>query len=543
MQSLPPAASAPPPGLGLKIADILRQQSPGEFARLHGKYQREHGMDPGDWAEQNFHIEDPCDIKPGEGYGKLLGPGLIRLFPIQKALLRAALDRTSEGFRWPTIVWSAVKKSGKSRIAAMVDCWAADQLGPYAEVYLAANDGKQSGDRLLQAIVKGMEVARKLQADTALTSWRYMKTSIKLPDGSFIEAIPVDPTGQAGGNPTVITVSEMWGYRLEDKQRLWAALTLSPTRRGHSFRWVDTYAGYEGESPILESLYEQGVNQGRYWVDWARDNHWANLGDDKKQREETIRLLDEQKIPLFVNEASRLWCYWETEPRFPWQTEAYYQEQAAALTDMEYRRVHKNEWVTSEDVFVPIEWWKGCEAGEFPPLQPGEQVVLGVDAAVSGDSFAVVGVTRHPAAPKTHVAVRYSRVWYPPKGGKLDFEPIDQEIRRFCAEHNVVEVAFDHWQMHKMATDQVKDYVAHWREFSQQGERLEADVQLYQLIRAREIVHDGTHGELTQHIANANSKMSKEEETRLRIVKSKRGKIDACVALSMAAHRCLYLNL
>jgi len=495
-----------------------------------------------DWGERYFYIEDPCDPASGDP----LTPGPIQLIPLQKALLKAALDIDLElGYRWQSIVYSATKKSGKSRLAAMVDAWVADQMGPYAEVYLAANDGKQSGDRLLNCIKRSMELNQKLGTGLRMARWRKRGETVVLPNGSVIEAIPVDPTGQAGANPACVTFSELWGYRLEHKARLWAALTLSPTKRGMSFRWVDTYAGYEGESETLENLYEQGVNQGRYWVDWARESHWVEMGkpEERKQREQVIATLDQDEIPLFVNEASRLWCYWETEPRFPWQTEAYYQEQAAALTDMEYRRVHKNEWVTSEDVFVPIEWWKGCQADEFPPLQPGEQVVLGVDAAVSGDSFAVVGVTRHPAAPETHVAVRYSRVWYPPKGGKLDFEPIDQEIRRFCAEHKVVEVAFDRWQMHKMATDQVKDYVAHWREFSQQGERLEADVQLYQLIRAREIVHDGTHGELTQHIANANSKMSKEEETRLRIVKSKRGKIDACVALSMAAHRCLYLNL
>jgi len=485
---------------------------------------------PADWGERYFYIEDPCDVETG----RQLTPGPIRLFSLQKALLKAALEITPElGFRWQSIVFSAIKKSGKSRLAAMVDAWVADQMGPFAEVYLAANDGKQSGDRLLNCIARSIELNQKLGTGLVMTRWKDRKTAISLPNGSVIEAIPVDPTGQAGGNPACVTFSELWGYRLEDKQRLWAALTLSPTKRGLSFRWVDTYAGYEGESNTLENLYDQGVNKGRLWVDWADEN-----------RIEYDPILREQEIPLFVNEATRLWCYWETEPRFPWQTEAYYQEQAGALTELEFRRVHKNEWVTSEDVFVPIEWWHGCAVETpFPPLQSSEEVILGVDAAVSGDSFAVVGVTRHPMAPGTHVAVRYSRVWYPPKGGELDFGPIDQEIRRFCGEHNVVEVAYDKWQLHKLATDQGKDYVAHWRSFSQGSERLESDVQLYQLIRAKECTHDGTHHELTRHIANANSKMSKEEETRLRIVKSKRGKIDACVALSMAAHRCLYLNL
>jgi phage terminase large subunit-like protein len=499
-------------------------------ARLKEWALRGTNLPAADWGERYFYIEDPCDVATGEP----LTPGPIRLFPIQRALLKSALDIDPElGYRWQSIVWSAIKKSGKSRLAAMVDAWVADQMGPFAEVYLAANDGKQSGDRLLNCVKRSIELNQKMQTGLAMARWRTVRETVALPNGSVIEAIPVDPTGQAGANPAAVTFSELWGYRLQDKERLWAALTLSPTKRGMSFRWVDTYAGYEGESPTLESLYDQGVTQGRYWVDWADENHV-----------EYDPILREQEIPLFVNEAARLWCYWETEPRYPWQTEEYYQEQAAALTELEYRRIHQNQWVTSEDVFVPIEWWHSCAVETpFPPLQSNEDVVLGVDAAVSGDSFAVVGVTRHPLARDVAVAVRYSRVWYPPKGGKLDFEPIDQEIRRFCSEHNVVEVAYDFWQLHKMATDQEKDYVAHWREFSQGSERRQADVQLYQLIRAKQCTHDGTHHELTRHIAAANSKMAKDEETRLRIVKSTRGKIDACVALSMAAHRCLYLNL
>ena len=498
--------------------------------RLHEWALRGTRIGAAEWGERYFYIEDPCDIESGQP----LTPGPIRLFPLQKALLESALEIVPElGYRWQSIVWSAIKKSGKSALAAMVDAWVADQMGPFAEVYLAANDGKQSGDRLLNRVKRSIELNKKLRTGLIMSGWADRKTYVGLPNGSVIEAIPVDPTGQAGANPACVTFSEMWGYRLADKQRLWAALTLSPTKRGMSFRWVDTYAGYQGESPTLESLYDQAVKGGRYWVDWADEN---GVGYDP--------ILRELEIPLFVNEASRLWCYWETEPRYPWQTPAYYQEQAASLPEIEYLRMHKNEWVTSEDVFIPIEWWHGCQVETpFPPMEPREELILGVDAAVSGDSFAVVGVTRHPLAHDTHVAVRYSQVWYPPKGGKLDFGPIEEEIVRLCKEYKVVEVAYDFYQLHRTATEMRQKQVAHWREFSQGQDRLKADAQLYQLIRERRVVHDGTHHELTKHIAAANSKMSKEEETKLRIVKSLRGKIDACVALSMAAHRCLYLNL
>jgi len=79
-----------------------------------------------DWAEKHFYIEDPCDIKTGLP----LAPGPMRLFPFQSAILEAALARNEQGkFTWQTVVFSAIKKSGKTRLSAMVDCWAAASFG------------------------------------------------------------------------------------------------------------------------------------------------------------------------------------------------------------------------------------------------------------------------------------------------------------------------------------------------------------------------------------------------------------------------------
>ncbi len=250
--------------------------------------------------------------------------------------MRSATERDSEGkFRWQTILWSAPKKSGKTRIAALVAAWLADTTGPYAEIYLAANDGKQSEDRILSTIGRCLELNPSL-------GWQRTKSKIVLPNGSFIEAIPVDPTGQAGANPTFVVFSEMWGYRLEHKERLWAQMTISPARRGRSLRWIETYAGYSGESPVLEHLYELGVKQGRRHPEFP-------------------------DLPVTVNETAALWCYWETEPRMPWQTEEYYRQEAAILSEAEFRRMHRNEWVTSEEAFVSMIWWDACQEALPPP--------------------------------------------------------------------------------------------------------------------------------------------------------------------------------
>jgi phage terminase large subunit-like protein len=67
---------------------------------------------------------------------------------------------------------------------------------------------------------------------------------------------------------------------------------------------------------------------------------------------------------------------------------------------------------------------------------------------------------------------------------------------------------------------------------------------LYDLIRDRQLHHDGTSQEMREHILNAAAQMAPKEDTKLRIVKKEaESKIDLVVALSMAASRCLFLNL
>jgi phage terminase large subunit-like protein len=71
----------------------------------------------------------------------------------------------------------------------------------------------------------------------------------------------------------------------------------------------------------------------------------------------------------------------------------------------------------------------------------------------------------------------------------------------------------------------------------------EWDKTLYDLIRDRRVSHDG-NADLRQHIANANAKLEKDQDSKLRIVKKTQSrKIDLAVALSMACWECLRLLL
>lgn len=457
--------------------------------------------DPIEWIESEFYIPE------------LAGP--IQLMPYQRAVLREAYRRDNRGhFVYSVVVWCDIKKSGKSSIAAATALERARRI-TYGSVKIVANDLKQADSRVSHYARRAIDLNPRLRDRVKSSPSGYR---IRFPNQAVVESIPVDPRGEAGGNDDLIIFSELWGMKNRAAQQMWTEMTLSPTKMGYSQRWIETYAGYEGESPILERLYEQGVKQGEL----------LDLGIPG--------------LEIFANHEARLLCLWNTVPRCTWQTPEYYAQERSTLLPQEYARVHENQWGSSVERFVPIEWWDSCRNDEVVAAA-ANPVVVALDAAVSGDSFSVVTVTRQVDRevdpPVALIVVKEVRVWYPPKGGKIDYADVEQYVRGLRQRYNVREFTYDPYQLHDMS-QRLYGRVGYWEEFKQGEDRLKADKQLYDLIRDGRIVHNGDP-ELREHIRNANAKA---ENERLRIVKrSQEQKIDSAVALSMAAERAIYYSI
>lgn len=476
-------------------------------------------VDPARWIESHFYIEDPRSPFTGEQYP----PGPMILANHQKRILRAALLKVDGLFPYATVLFSTIKKSGKTRLGAAVAAWYAATQDPYNEIYCLANDGGQSSDRILKAVKKSVTLGAEA-GDGIMSSWRAFKTEIRLPNGTFIQALPCDAEGQAGANPGLTVWSEMWGYSQKHKERLWTEMTVPPTRWGRAIRWVESYAGYTGESLVLENLYNLGVNAPRH-----------PLFPD---------------LPVYINRLASLLCYWDegdSARRMPWQTEEYYAQEALLHTSSEFDRIHRNLWADPTTKAIPIEWWDECR-GEVPPLKEDDKVVAGVDASVSGDCTACVLVSRAPGN-KRKVWVRAVRIWTPPKGGKMDLEAtVWATIHEWKAKYNLKEVTYDSYQLHNMMTRLRKKKLVKLHDFGQAGERTRADKQLYDMIVARDILHDGDP-ELRIHVNNA---WTKTQTEKFRFIKPDVSEnqfgttsrpIDALVALSMATDRCLHLRI
>jgi hypothetical protein len=223
---------------------------------------------------------------------------------------------------------------------------------------------------------------------------------------------------------------------------------------------------------------------------------------------------------------------------------------------------------TSE--YIAAATWDACYDPHLPPLLPGsrEDVVLGVDAAVTGDSFAVVAVTRHPRR-RDEAAIRCFKVWRPgDHGGRIDFDEVERFLRwimeggcpgkhprsmphpscghcsrgEFTVEkYHVVQLTYDPYQMESMA-QRLRGLTWLWP-FPQGREREIADSAMHKYALRGQISHPA-FPEIREHILNARAKLSKESDSRMRMVKrSPSRKIDLAVAASMAIDRCLYLLL
>lgn len=429
------------------------------------------------------------------------GKALI-LHPEQYDVLSAMSHQTNGAFDYSTWLYSAPKKSGKTTIGAGVALWQACRI-PNGQVYIIGNDQKQADNRMMQAIRYAIDHNPNLSQHA-----RVVRFTVYLDNGTRIESIPVDPRGEAGMNPTGLFWTEAWGAIGSRPELLWSEAALSPTRTGQAFKFVESYAGYRGQSLILERLYDSIVQGGQ----------------------------PHATIPELYTSGKSI-GYWCTRLNMPWQIEhpEYYEQEAKENTPSEFRRMHNNEWSASSESFIPIEWWDACKVNVLPDMRSHQGVVLGVDAAVDSDYFALVMVSTQGGK----YQVRYCNVWKPPKDGKIDLKEPAAEILRLSKLYNVECVAYDPMHMQYMA--QLLGDNLHWYEVNQGAARLVCDKYLYDVIRERQIEHDGSYPELREHLTNADKKP---EDSRLRIIKRVAGKhIDAVIALSMAIERASAYNL
>jgi phage terminase large subunit-like protein len=415
---------------------------------------------------------------------------------------RAFLDRaflTDAGGRliYPEQVFSAPKKSGKTGFAALHTLTMCLIFGgQYAEGYCVANDLEQAQGRVFQAIKRIVESSPELRAIA-----RIFSDKIEFPvTGATITALASDYAGAAGANPTISTFDELWGYTSERSRRLWDEMVPPPTRK-IACRLTTTYAGFEGESELLEELYKRGLAQ-------------PQIGND-------------------LHAGDGLLMFWSHVPVAPWQSVEWIEQMRRQLRPNAFLRMIENRFVSTESTFVDPEWIDRCIDPVWSPVISNKTlpVYVGVDASVKKDSTAIAAMFFDRDVNKVRLVAH--RIFQPTNAEPLNFEAtVERTIRELCGRFMVRGIYYDPYQMASVA-QRLATAGLPMREYTQTTDHLtEMGSNLYELVKGANLV---LYPDDAIKLA-MNRAVAKETPRGWKITKEKQShKIDIVIAMAMAA--------
>jgi phage terminase large subunit-like protein len=262
-----------------------------------------------------------------------------------------------------------------------------------------------------------------------------------------------------------------------------------------------TYAGFDGESVLLDELHKRGLAQ-------------PMIGPD-------------------LHGGSGLLMFWTHDPVAPWQTPEWIEQMRSQLRPNAFLRMIENRFVSSESTFVPMDWWDGCVDASARPVVADKcmPVWVGLDASVKRDQTAIVAVTWDKDSKQVRLV--WHRTFQPSADNPLDFEiTIEKTVLDLRKRFAVRAVKFDPWQMTAVAQRLVRAGVP-MREFPQSVPNLTAaGNNLYELIKGRGVI---VYSDADMRLAVSRA-IAIETPRGWRIAKEKTShKIDVVVALAMAA--------
>jgi hypothetical protein len=461
-----------------------------------------------EWLDdKGFFVQESYNPETDE----LSGAGKLRLLQHQRDILGHCLTPNEKGkFPYTTLVYSCVKKSGKTTIGASIGAWAGDEFQDGSEIYCLANDEKQAKDRVFRDISYHVKRAR-------LTT--PLKSEIRYPNETLIQSLATEYKSAAGARHALTIWDELWAYTSDNARLMWAEMTPIPTVKT-SLRVVVTYAGILGKSALLEDLYEKVVKAG-------------------EPVPELAHLVDARGDPVCFKKG-RIFAYWDTVPRMPWQTPEYYEEQMELERPADFLRHHKNEWVTEFEEFIPMDWWTACETLDVPLELDKENkyqrwpIIIGVDVGVKHDCTAVAGV--YYDSERKKVGLAFHRIWTPTPGQPLDLEAtVETYLLQQKEKYNIHAVVYDPNQFHRSMTTLRDKFGVTMVEYPQSPSRMEMVGQaFYEAIRGK-YLEVYPNDEVRSHIRHTTA----ENRGRgFRLVKGDRlGKpMDFSIAIAMAVH-------
>ncbi len=473
------------------------------------------------------------------------------LYPAQETFLREAFSPDPETLKlkYDTVIFAAPKKSGKTALAAMCLLYVVGVLGgERAEGYIVSNSREQASDRVFADCCSILKASPQLSGFANVTN-----DAIEFPaTNSFIKTVTTEASSAAGSRPTIVVGDEIWGFSSTRSVRLWDELAPTPTALV-SVRLIVTYAGYTGESELLEKYYRRIFAE-----DGTLNPGVVQIATDLYAQGRTL-------------------VYWTHEMRAPWQTPEWVETMRREYSPNQFARIMENRWVNSESSFIEATSYDRCVDRQLRPAQAnkGMRVWVGLDASLRRDSTAIVAVALDTAPeaetasllrtfrerevlanpileiaaalpwaedyvakenPVTLSTLRLKLIWhriFVPQGRTINFAKIEEAILLLHRSFDLAAVAYDPTQMVAVAQGLTRFGVKMVELPATQANSMAFSSLLRDLIEQNRLrVYPAD--DLRQHVLAA---ASKESQRGWHIVKQSGAvKIDAAVALAEACH-------
>jgi phage terminase large subunit-like protein len=346
---------------------------------------------------------------------------LFVLLPAERQFLQHAFTFDADGrLLYREWVYSAPKKSRKTTLQSVVQLTVVLLFGgAYPEAYILANDQEQAKSRVFEVCCRIVNASPLLRDEAVITQHKIAFPSLN----ATIQAIASDAGSAAGTNSCCSGFDELWAYVSERARRLWDEMVPPPTRK-IACRITTTYAGFTGESQLLEELHRRGKQQ-------------PLIGED-----------------LYGGDG--LLMFWSHKPIAPWQDEAWLTSMRRERASV-YARHVLNEFASSSSQFVDLSKWDRCvdPAIGHIPADLFLPVYVGVDASFKHDSTAICVCAFDQSRQQVRLVTH--KVFQPTSDQPLDFElTVEAALVNINRSYQCQQILFDPWQLQSVAQRLVK---------------------------------------------------------------------------------------
>ena len=356
----------------------------------------------------------------------------LKLEAWQKSWFREVLARAGGRPTWRSAVLVVGRKNGKSSMLAAYALYALLVGKGAPEILLAAASDKQAG-RMFDTVVGFCRQNPELAAAVHLRE--YVGEVSRIDAQGKILRLASDATTLHGYNPSLVICDELAFWTKPSHRKAWSALvTGGGARRLAQVVSITTAGTAEArEDSILGPLIDANEREGeleRYpGLTISRNEPAGTLVYNYSAPTRNPR---DTHLMKLANPAS-------------WITEDYLARQAEnpELAPQEVLQLHGCVWVESAGVWISGDRWERCILEEEIP--GGAEIVVGVDAAHSRDTSAVVWTWEAPDGRR----IQRGRVWscIPDKphhvfvpGGQLDNDQVRDFVRDELCERYVVKL-------------------------------------------------------------------------------------------------------